>query len=205
MKKHTLMMIGLSALVASATQAGQEQLAQSIRDVHAETTRTSEQLKATLGAINGLTKQKQGDLRPAYEAYCAAVTQTESAAALTRTRIQWMSGDGQKYFLDWQKTIGEIANESLRKKAQKRMDKVKKDYDKVAASLVQAGQKFTPFLSDLTDIQKALASDVTAGGVKAVKSTVSSANSNDRYVDKAIQAAIKEMGKMEKALSSEAK
>jgi len=80
MKKQTLLMIGLAALLASATQASQEQLANSIREADLETTRTSAQLKATLAAINALTKQTSGDLRPAYNAYCAEVTKTESAA-----------------------------------------------------------------------------------------------------------------------------
>jgi hypothetical protein len=205
MKKQTLFMIGFAALVASATQASQEQLAQSIRDAHVETTRTSEQLKATLSALNALTAQKEGDLRPAYTAYCSEVTKTEAAAGWTRTRVQWMGGDGRKYFQDWQGTVNSIANESLRKKSQKRLDAVRKDYDKVEASLVQAGEKFKPFLSDLGDIQKALAADITAGGVKAIKSTVSSANWNLQAVDKAIKSALKDMDKMQKALSSEAK
>jgi len=93
----------------------------------------------------------------------------------------------------------------LRKKAQKRLDSVKVSYDKVEASLKLAGEKFKPFLSDLGDIQKVLAADVTAGGVKAIKSTVSSANWNHQYVDNAIKSALKEMDKMEKALSPEAK
>jgi 2C-methyl-D-erythritol 2,4-cyclodiphosphate synthase len=205
MKKQTLLVIGLAALLASAAQASQEQLAKSIQDAHLETTRTIEQLKSTLGALNELTAQKKGDLRPAYNAFCAEVPKTEAAAALTRTRVQWMAGDGRKYFRDWQKTIDGIANESLRKKAQKRMDAVNTSYGKVEASLVQAGEKFRPFLSDLADIQKFLSTDVTAGGVKAIKSTVSSANWNLQFVDKAAKAALKEMDKMQKALSSEAK
>ena len=205
MKNQILLTIGLTALLASATQGSQEQLAQSIQDVHLETMRTTEQLKATLGALNELTAQKKGDLRPAYNAFCAEIPKTEAAASQTRTRVQWMAGDGRKYFQDWQKTINSISNESMRKKGQKRMDTVKKSYDKVEASLVQAAEKFRPFLSDLTDIQKFLATDVTAGGVKAIKSTVSSANSNLEYVDKAAKAALKEMDKMQKALSSEAK
>jgi len=75
----------------------------------------------------------------------------------------------------------------------------------VEASLRQAGEKFNPLLSDLADIQKALALDVTPGGIKAIKSTVSSANWNQQYVDKAAKAALKEMDKMQKALSTEAK
>jgi hypothetical protein len=92
----------------------------------------------------------------------------------------------------------------LRKKAQKRLDAVQKSYEKVEASMKLAGEKFTPLLSDLGDIQKALASDVTPGGVKAIKSVVRSANWNHQFVDKAVKSALKEMEKMEKALSSEA-
>jgi len=205
MKKHKLFIIGLTTVVALATQASQEQLATSIKDAHLETTRTSEQLKATLAAINALTAQKTGDLRPAYNTYCSEVTKTGEAAGWTKTRAQWMSSDGRKYFQDWQTTVNSIANESLRKKSQKRLDAVKSSYDKVEASLLLAGEKFKPFLSDLADIQKALATDITAGGVKALKSTVRSANWNHQFVDKAINSALKEMSKMEKALSPEAK
>jgi hypothetical protein len=74
----------------------------------------------------------------------------------------------------------------------------------VETSLVQAADKFKPFLSDLSDIQKALSTDVTEGGVKALRSTVKSANWNHRFVDKAINSALKEMKTMEKALSREA-
>jgi DNA polymerase III delta prime subunit len=204
MKKQILLAIGLAALLASATQA-QEQLAKSIKEAHLETIRTDEQLKATLSALNALTKQTEGDLRPAYNTYCSEVAKTESAAGWTKTRVQWMASDGRKYFQDWQKTIDGISNEKLRKKSQKRFDAVKVSYDKVEASLQQAKEKFQPFLSDLGDIQKALVSDVTPGGVKAIKSTVSSANWDHKFVNQAIKSALKEMDKMEKSLSPEAK
>lgn len=205
MKKNLLVMIGLATLLVSTTQASQEQLARSIRDTQLETIRTDTQLKATLEAINALTAQKEGNLRPAYNAYSSEVTKTGDAARWTATRARWMATDGKAYFQDWQKTVNGIANESLRKKSQKRLDAVKANYDKVEASLQEASERFKPFLSDLADIQKALATDVTAGGVKAIKSTVRSANWNHQYVDKAIKAALKEMSKMEKALSPEAK
>ncbi len=205
MKKTTLVMIGLGTLLAFATQASQEQLARSISDTHLETSRTDAQLKATLEAINALTAQKEGDLRPAYSNYCSQVSQTGEAARWTGTRAQWMAGDGRKYFQDWQETVNGIANESLRKKSQKRLDAVKANYDRVETSLLQASERFKPFLSDLADIQKTLEADITAGGVKAIKSTVRSANWNHQYVDRAVKSALKEMDKMEKALSSEAK
>ena len=80
MKKKIWIMIGLATLLASTTQANQEQLAKSIKDAHAEATRTDAQLKGTLSALNALTQQSKGDLRPAYDTYCAEVVKTEAAA-----------------------------------------------------------------------------------------------------------------------------
>src|SRR5262245_25911431 len=123
MKPKTLIAIGLVALV-SAAQASQEELAKSIRDTHVETIGTAEQLRTTLNALNALTKQSKGDLNPAYKSFSAQVDKTQSAAAETRKRVEWMGGDGRKYFEVWQNTINGISNESLRKKAQKRLSAV---------------------------------------------------------------------------------
>ena len=206
MKKKILLMIGLATLLASTTQAySQEQLAKSIQDARTETARTSQQLKETMSALNALAGQTQGDLRPAYIAFAAAVTNTVSAAATTAARVQWMDGDGQNYFKNWQDTVASIANQSLRKKSQKRLEAVRADFDEVKKELKEASVKFKPFLSDLADIQKTVAMDVTAAGVKSVRSTVKSANWNHQSVNRAINSALKEMDKMEKSLSSEAK
>lgn len=204
MKKQIVSIIGLAALLVLPTQASQQQLASSIRDAQQETVRTSEQLKSTLAALNALTKQKKGDLRPVYDSFCAEVKKTQAAAESTRQRCLWMAGEGRKYFKDWEATVNSIANESLRKKATKRLTSVQTSFDKIEASLKTASDKFSPFLSDLGDIQKTLSTDVTPGGVKAVRGTVKSANWDHQYVESAVNSALKEMGKMQKALSSEA-
>jgi hypothetical protein len=84
------------------------------------------------------------------------------------------------------------------------MDSVRSSYDKVGVSLKEASEKFKPFLSNLEDIQKALATDVTAGGVKSIRGVVKDANWNHDAVNDSIESALKEMNKMEKALSSQA-
>ena len=196
------MIIGVAALLASAAQGSQEQLAKSMQDVRLETAQTSGQLAATLSSLNFLSKQTKGDLRPTYEKFCAEVVKTQSAAEVTRTRVRWLESDGQQYFRGWQDSINSIANESLRKKAQKRLNAVQEQYDEVKESLNVAARKFAPFLSNLTDIQKALATDITPGGVKAIRSTVRSANWDHQFVDKAIKSALKDLEKMQKNLSS---
>ncbi|HEX5217978.1 MAG TPA: DUF2959 family protein [Verrucomicrobiae bacterium] len=204
MKKKMLLNIGLLALVVSATQA-QEHLATSIQEARAETANTSRQLSATVAALNALAAQKKGDLRPTYSSFAEAIPKTTAAAETTAARVKWMDGDGQAYFKEWQDKITGIANESLRKKSQKRLEAVRSSFDKVKWELKQASERFKPFLSDLSDIQKTLEADVTAAGVKSVRPTVKSANTNYKPVNQSINAAIKEMDKMAKALSSQAK
>jgi len=206
MKTRTIVTaLSLATLLAGAANASQEQLATSMKEARLEAGQTRDQLATTLAALTTLTKQEKGDLRPAYEAFTAEVAKTEAAAATTRTRAAWMQGDGLKYFEDWQTTVSSINNESLRKKSQKRLDAVKKSYAKVTTEFKEAAEKSKPFLADLSDIQKVLSTDLTASGVKGLRSTVSSANWNYKNVNRTINSALEEMKDMEKALSPEAK
>lgn len=184
-------------------EGAQGKLVARIGEIRTETTNTRDQLQATMDSLNVLTKQKKGDLRPAFATYTDQVNKTHAAADWTSARSTSMFNAGKEYFDTWQTEVTSINNESLRKKAQKRLDSVRKSYDKVLVSLQQAALDFKPFLSDLDDIQKTLANDVTPGGVKAVRGTVDSANWNVKKVRRSVGAAIEELGKMEKSLSSQ--
>lgn len=194
----------LALLPATAVQANQEQVAAAIKEAKTETLQTGEQLRAAVNAIDAMVKQEKGDLKPAYAAFVAEVAKTKAAAEVTRQRVDKMAANSAKYFQTWQETVNGISNASLKKSAQKRMDTVKLSFDKIFTSLQQATAKFAPFLSDLSDVQKALALDTTPGGVKSVKDVVRSAKSNFNTVAESINAALKEMDKVEKALSSQA-
>jgi hypothetical protein len=203
-KMKKLLTVGLMALLASTAQASQEELATSMKDTRVEAGQTRDQLAATLSALTTLTKQQQGDLRPAYDSFAAQVPKTEAAAAATASRVAWMQGEGMQYFDDWQTTISSIGDESLRKKSQQRLDAVRKSYAKVIDEFKKAADEFKPFLADIGDIQKVLSTDLTSRGVKGLRSTVNSANTEYRKVDRAITDALDEMKKMEQELSPQA-
>src|SRR5262245_61557461 len=110
--KKRILLSSLLSVVTFVMQA-QEHLADSIKQARAETDNTSQQLKATVRALNALSAQKKGDLRPAYNTFAEAVPKTAAAAETTAARVKWMDGDGQAYFKEWQDKITSIANESL--------------------------------------------------------------------------------------------
>jgi hypothetical protein len=180
-------------------------LADNITLIRTETIATRDQLQATVNALNALTKQSKGDLQPTFNAYAAEVAKTHTAADQTAARIVAMQAASKEYFGGWQEKVSSISNESLQKKAQKRMDAVVKNYNGVIASLTAASDKFKPFLSNLDDVQKMLASDVTPGGVKAVRGVASDANWNMKKVRSSIYEAIDDLESMAKSLSSQAK
>jgi len=190
--------------MAYSTQADQEGLAASIKQAREEATMTASQLTATLSALNTLVGQTKGDLNPAFQAFRAEIPKTQNAAAATHARLETMSREKAQYFAEWQKAIDGINNNSLQKKAQKRLKTASEHYAEVEADLAKAGEKFRPFLSDLADVEKALSMDVTARGIKNIKSVVRSANWNYNSVAGSINSALKEMDKLEKDLSSQA-
>ena len=162
------------------TPSARTKLASSIKDIRIETTATRDQLKTAVSALDALTKQKKGDLKPSYDAFVAEVKKTHDAADQTASRVGNMDTSSKDYFGAWQIEIAGISNESLRKNAQKRLEAVRKSYDNVIASLRQATVEFKPFLSDLDDVQKALANDTTIGGINAIRGTAKSATSGEK-------------------------
>lgn len=206
---HLVCTLALAVALAQTSHAAaatkpstQSRLASAITDIRVETVRTSKQLQTSVDVLSALTKQTKGDLRPTYDAFVAQVKQAHAAADETAARAISMQAASKDYFGGWQNEIADIQNNSLRKKAQKRLDAARKSYDKVVTSLREASEKFKPFLSNLDDVQKTLANDITPGGVKSIRGTANDANWNMRKVNSSISQAIKELQGMEKSLSS---
>jgi DNA anti-recombination protein RmuC len=189
---------------AQTTNASpQAKLAESVAVIRTETLATRDQLQATLNALNALTKQEKGDLKPTFDKYSAEVKNTHAVAEQTAARITAMQAASKEYFDTWKTQVNEINNESLRKKALSRMNDVFEKYNDVIKSLQEASEKFKPFLSNLDDVQKMLANDITPGGVKAVRGVADDANWNMKKVRSSIADAIDELGDMAKSLSSQ--
>jgi hypothetical protein len=196
--------LALIFVSAPAASAAQEQLAASIGETRNEVLGTRDQLQATVDSLDALVKQKEGDLKPAYDDFVAQVAQTQKAAGVTKKRSEKMQDDAKTHFDCWQMEIDSIASDKLRKQGQKRLDNVQKSYTKAITKLQEASTSFQPYLSDLADITKILSNDLTRGGIKGVRGTVGTAKFHLRTVRNQIFDAIKELENMEKSFSSAA-
>jgi hypothetical protein len=197
--------VAVTCLLPTPAQAGQEKLAAQIAETSQQVVSTRNQLQATMNALTALVDQKGGDLRPAFQKFQAEVVKTKAAAEVTKGTAAGMAHQSAAYFSEWEKDIAGVSNEKLRKNAQRRMTAVKGNYADATKALEAAGGKFAPFLSDLADIEKILTNDLTAGGIKAIKGTASSAKFNMGNVRRYIQTATESLDKMSARLKPDAK
>jgi hypothetical protein len=194
--------LGLATLMAATAYADQEALLKSVGDALAEVNATKSQLAATVSSLNALLATKPGeDLRPAYQVYVDNVEKTKMAAATTRQRVDQMDSDSANYFSSWKADNDRITDPQVRKVATHRHEQVQKSYANAIASLQAAADKFTPFLSDLGDIQTALSNDLTAKGLKAAKGVFEKANRDHEAVQKEINNATRHLTATQLALS----
>ena len=191
-----------SVSAQAASPSAQENLAKSVEEIRTETLATRGQLQTAIGALTALTTQKQGDLKPAYDAYVAEVAKTHADAGKTTSRAAAMQSASKDYFGAWQQDVAGINNASLRQTAQKRLDTARRNYDKVIASLQEAGKRFKPLLSDLDDVQKMLANDITPAGVKSVRGVANDARRDGDRVRATITDALDNLQSLAMALST---
>ncbi len=194
--------LGLAMLITATGYTDQEALVKSVGDALTEVNATKSQLAATMSSLNALLATKPGDdLRPAYSAYVDNVDKTKLAAATTQQRVDQMNNDSANYFSSWKSDNDNISSPQLHKVANHRLEQVQKNYANAIASLQAASDKFTPFLSDLSDIQTALSNDLTAKGLKAAKGVFEKANHDHGEVQKEIGTAIRHLTATQLALS----
>ena len=197
-----LLVWSLTLFTAASVWAGQEKLAAAMRDTRVEIIQTRDQLQTTVDSISALVNQKKGDLRPAFDDFDAQVAKTLASANLTRARARKMQTEADTHFSSWRAELDGITNAKLKAKGVKRLERVEKSYNAVTKQVEDAGQKFDPYLSDLSDMKKMLTNDLTPNGVKDLRGTVGNAKFHLTGVRRPLNEAIKDLDKMQKTLTT---
>ena len=180
--RHTTLAALLALALAPAPLAigadSAEQAAavkEKIQTLRSESARERNQITLTLEELHRLTVAGV-ELRPQFEKYKAELAKMEEQARTARERAVSMKEKGQTFFSDWEQTIKGIRNEDIRKEAEKRLNKRRKSYGKILASMEEVKEELVPFMSDLNDIRKLLDSELTTTSVSSTKSLIRQAN-----------------------------
>ena len=139
-------------------------------------TRTSEQIERTLTALNELVNNPQPDLRRQFRTFTTEVNNLDSLARQVSTQAEDMKSRGATYFGRWSQELAAIQNEDIRNRSEARQQEVAARFHAIAANYEQTKADLQPFMSDLRDVQRFLATDLTPGGIATVKTFATKAN-----------------------------
>jgi chromosome segregation ATPase len=141
-------------------------------------TRTSDQVERTLTALNDLVERPQTDLTQQFRTFTSELNTLESNARQVSSEADAMKSKGAVYFDRWNQELATIQNEDIRNRSEARKNEVSANFQAIGANYAKAEAEFKPFLSDLRDVQTFLATDLTSGGIAAVKKFATKANAD---------------------------
>ena len=187
------------ALAADSGEQAQETKAR-LDAARSEVAKIRNQVGLTLEELNRMQKASV-ELRPQLDKYSAELLKMEEQARMARARAMSMSEKGQAYFQAWEDTINSIANEDIRKQAQKRYEKRVKSYNKIVKAMLAGRDELQPFMSNLNDLKKLFDSELSRESVKSGKDLIRQANRHGDAVIKSLKAVESELDRVSAELA----
>jgi len=132
-------------------------------------------LDTVVNSLNDLTGNPQPDLRPQFKAYKTSVSDLDSIATKFRNAATAMDGKTDQLMTEWDKQLALINNEDIKARSLERKAEITEQLTQIKESFANAKQSFNPVMSDLKDIVTYLETDLTPGGVAAIKNTAAKA------------------------------
>lgn len=200
-----LALAAVICITAGCASKGYEQGAatgQALQSTAAQINQGNPSIDATLTALNNLVNNPTGDLVPRFKAYSDAVGKLRDLATSVRDKAASMQSKGKDFFAEWDKQLATIKNEDIRTRSADRKAEVQKQFKEINDAYQKAKDEFKPFMSNLEDIQKYLGSDLTVGGIEAIKKTAAKVNDEASDVKKAITKLADEFKEMGVSMSN---
>jgi hypothetical protein len=129
----------------------------------------------SLADLNDLVSNPAPDLRKQFEKFNNVVGELDASAKDLAGKAREMKSQGKDYFAGWDKESAQIRNEDIRTRSEARRNEVASHFDRISEQYDTTQAAFQPLLSDLRDVQKFLSTDLTTGGLAAIKDTAAKA------------------------------
>lgn len=134
------------------------------------------QRDVVLASLNDLISLPQATLEPQYKNFCSALKAFDATARNIQSQTESIKAKGAEYFKEWDEQLAAIQNQDIKQRSAARKAEVSANFAKMQEDYISAGQFYTPFITELKDIQTALGADLTAGGIQAIKPAVNKVN-----------------------------
>jgi chromosome segregation ATPase len=128
-------------------------------------TTAQQQIDGTLKSLTALTDPNQQDLRGAYDKYCDNLARMQENAENMKRQADAMRESRDTYFASWEEKATDIDNPTIRASAEARRKRLRDAHEQIATAAGDAKDAYGPFMKDLQDIKKYLATDLSKSSV----------------------------------------
>ncbi len=170
-----LALVALTGFIAGCASKGYDKGADTAKALQSDAAKTqavSQSVTDTLGALNKLTYNPQGDLRDQYGKFTDAVKSLQSASSSLDSQIADTQAKSDAYFVNWSNQIATIQNPDIRALSASRKDAVSAKLVSLKGSYTDVKGSLKSFTDDVTDIKTYLDTDLTAAGLDKIKDVV---------------------------------
>jgi hypothetical protein len=140
----------------------------------------------SLADLNDLVSHPYPDLRKQFAKFNASVNDLGESERDIAGKAGEMKAQGADYFASWDRESAQIQNEDIRGRSETRRNEVASRFDRISQQYDETKAAFRPFMSDLRDVQKFLSTDLTTGGLAAIKDTAAKATRDAVPVKKSL-------------------
>jgi ABC-type transporter Mla subunit MlaD len=178
-----LALAGALLSLASCASTGAELSASTVSSLDSlsdEVEKANEQIKATMAALNELTKTT--DLGAKYKTYTSELARLESTANRSAKNTESMITRAKTYFTAWEDQLDNITSPIVRKLSQERGEAALERFERLSANVQAVKESVDVLLLDLIDIRVYLDFNLNAEGVSTAKPLFAQARSDAAIV-----------------------
>ena len=135
-------------------------------------------IEQTQARLNDLVSNANPDLRKQFDAFNSSVNDLGVTAREVSSKADEMKAQGAAYFTKWDEETAQMRNEDIRHRSQERKQEVAANFARISQQYDDTKTAFRPFMSDLRDVQNYLKTDLTAGGLAAIKNAAAKSASD---------------------------
>ena len=175
----------LAALAAGCASRGYQKsdaAAATLQSAAGEVQSEARALDVTLNSLNDLVNKPPPDLKLQFEAFSSNLNQLNISARRNESMLRRVAQKSAAYFAAWDKEIETMSYEAVKTRSRERRNEVYASFDSVYRRYQETQATVGSLLDYFQDIRKALSADLTAGGLEAMKASISNVNTNAEKV-----------------------
>jgi hypothetical protein len=164
----TVLLGALTCLTGCAT-TGMDRAAKtttSMQSVEEDYKQASIQIDVTRASLEELVKPDQADMKKAFNAYTENVQKMEKSGKRVDMHTEKMRARSNEYFTEWESSY---TNPEIRELSERRRIEIREGYVKISEASVGVKGALVSYLTDIREIQKYLANDLTPQAIVSIR------------------------------------